>query len=116
NGAGEEHEIAARYQAALASDPAQAPGSAASRARLLEQHAEDEPWINDVIRATRRILGPWPIHELPPVRPWHTGRVCLMGDAAHAMSPSAGQGASLAFEDALVLARSLRDLPDPDAA
>ncbi len=35
----------------------------------------------------------------------------LIGDAAHATSPSAGQGASLALEDAIVLAQCLRDIP-----
>jgi len=40
----------------------------------------------------------------------------IIGDAAHATSPTSGQGASLAIEDALVLARCLRDLPDTAAA
>jgi 2-polyprenyl-6-methoxyphenol hydroxylase-like FAD-dependent oxidoreductase len=35
------------------------------------------------------------------------GRIVLIGDAAHGMSPNMAQGASLAFEDALVLAESL---------
>ncbi|MGP3959909.1 FAD-dependent oxidoreductase [Nonomuraea sp. 3N208] len=53
-----------------------------------------------------------PIHDLPPVPVWHRGRVLLLGDAAHATSPSSGQGASLAIEDAIVLARCLRDNRD----
>jgi len=36
----------------------------------------------------------------------------IVGDAAHATAPSSGQGASMAIEDAVVLARCLRDLPD----
>jgi len=36
----------------------------------------------------------------------------IIGDAAHAPSPTSGQGASMAAEDAVVLAKSLRDLPD----
>jgi len=40
----------------------------------------------------------------------------LVGDAVHATSPNSGQGASLAVEDALVLARCLRDLPEPERA
>jgi len=35
----------------------------------------------------------------------------VIGDAAHATSPSSGQGASMAIEDAVVLAKCLRDLP-----
>jgi 2-polyprenyl-6-methoxyphenol hydroxylase-like FAD-dependent oxidoreductase len=47
---------------------------------------------------------------------WHRGRVGLLGDAAHAVSPSAGQGAAMAMEDALMLASCLRDLPEPQQA
>lgn len=85
----------------------------AMRERMLELHHEDPSWIADVIRATPGILGPWPMYELGAMPRWSDGRVCLLGDAAHAMSPSAGQGASLAMEDAVVLAQSLRDLGDP---
>jgi FAD-dependent urate hydroxylase len=40
----------------------------------------------------------------------------LIGDAVHATSPSSGQGASLALEDAVVLAKCLRDVRDPAVA
>jgi 2-polyprenyl-6-methoxyphenol hydroxylase-like FAD-dependent oxidoreductase len=40
---------------------------------------------------------------------WHSGRVVLVGDAAHAAPPHMGEGGSLAIEDALVLAEVLRD-------
>ena len=49
---------------------------------------------------------------MPPVPHWHRGRMVLVGDAAHAPSNSSGQGASLAIESAVQLARCLRDLPD----
>jgi FAD-dependent urate hydroxylase len=42
---------------------------------------------------------------------WHRGRAVLVGDAAHATSPSSGQGASIAIESAIELARCLRDRP-----
>ncbi|MFJ8039441.1 FAD-dependent monooxygenase [Kitasatospora sp. NPDC096147] len=47
---------------------------------------------------------------------WHRGRVVLIGDAAHAASPATGQGASMALEDALVLAKALRDAPSAEEA
>jgi 2-polyprenyl-6-methoxyphenol hydroxylase-like FAD-dependent oxidoreductase len=40
----------------------------------------------------------------------------VIGDAAHVPSSSSGQGASLAIEDAVELARCLRDVPDPREA
>ncbi|WP_433126540.1 FAD-dependent monooxygenase [Micromonospora sp. CA-240977] len=53
---------------------------------------------------------------MPPVPHWHRGRMVLVGDAVHAPSNSSGQGASLAVESAVQLARCLRDLPDVEAA
>jgi 2-polyprenyl-6-methoxyphenol hydroxylase-like FAD-dependent oxidoreductase len=40
----------------------------------------------------------------------------VIGDAAHAPSPSSGQGASLSIEDSVELAKTLRDQPDPAQA
>ena len=86
--------------------------NAGLRERLHELHREDPAWIRELIDATPTLLGPWGLYELDAMPAWSRGRVCLMGDAAHAMSPSAGQGASMAFEDALVLAQCLRDVPE----
>lgn len=86
------------------------------RARLLALHADDPVWVRQIIERTDDVLGPWKIHDLVAMPRWSSGRVCLLGDAAHAMSPSAGQGASMAMEDALVLAQCLRDLKDPVVA
>jgi 2-polyprenyl-6-methoxyphenol hydroxylase-like FAD-dependent oxidoreductase len=58
----------------------------------------------------------WPVYDVPSLPTWHRGPVCLIGDAAHAISPHVGQGASLALEDAIELARCLRDLPDVQSA
>jgi 2-polyprenyl-6-methoxyphenol hydroxylase-like FAD-dependent oxidoreductase len=49
---------------------------------------------------------------LPDVRHWYRNRTVLVGDAAHAPSNSSGQGASLAVESAVELARTLRDGAD----
>ena len=85
-------------------------------ARVLEAHAEDPAWIRDIITRTPEIMGPWPLHDISGQPRWHAGRVCVIGDAAHATSPSAGQGASLAMEDAMMLARCLREDPEPERA
>lgn len=47
---------------------------------------------------------------------WTKERVTLLGDAAHALTPNLGQGAAMAIEDALVLARELHAFDDARAA
>lgn len=50
----------------------------------------------------------WPTFTVPPLPTWEDGHGCvLIGDAAHAMQPSSGQGASMALEDAEALAKLL---------
>jgi 2-polyprenyl-6-methoxyphenol hydroxylase-like FAD-dependent oxidoreductase len=53
---------------------------------------------------------------MPELPAWSRGRVVLLGDAAHAVGPHAGQGASMAIEDALVLAAALELEAEPQAA
>jgi len=53
---------------------------------------------------------------MPELAHWSKGRVLLMGDAAHAVAPHSGQGASMAIEDALVLAASLEEAGSMEAA
>ena len=53
----------------------------------------------------------WPLQTLPKLERWwsdKSGRVVLIGDAAHAMPPTSGQGANQAFEDGWVLANVLK--------
>ncbi|MEV0388631.1 FAD-dependent monooxygenase [Nonomuraea sp. NPDC050643] len=75
---------------------------------LIQAFEGDAGFSAELIRRSEVEPG-LPIHDLPPVPVWHRGRVLLTGDAAHATSPSSGQGASMAIEDAIVLARCLRD-------
>jgi 2-polyprenyl-6-methoxyphenol hydroxylase-like FAD-dependent oxidoreductase len=59
--------------------------------------------IRDQIRDPSLVIyGPIEEVVLPP--PWHRGRVLLIGDAAHASGPHVSQGATMAIEDAIVLA------------
>lgn len=59
-------------------------------------------------------LNVWPFYTVPEMERWHspTGRVVIIGDAAHAIPPSAGQGANQAFEDSYSLAMVLANLND----
>ena len=52
-----------------------------------------------------------PIYDVPTLPSWRRERVVLIGDAAHAMSPAGGQGASLALEDAMLLGSWWRSAP-----
>jgi FAD-dependent urate hydroxylase len=85
--------------------------SAEWRARLIELFADDSGPMLDIIGATDRILPPWNTYDFPTVPKWFNDGMVILGDAAHATSPSAGQGASMAIEDAVVLAKCLRDKP-----
>ncbi|WP_230858658.1 FAD-dependent oxidoreductase [Actinoplanes aureus] len=90
---------------------------AAWRAYLLDLF-EGEPAAG-FVAASDEILGPWNTRDLRRVRHWRGDRVVLVGDAAHAVAPSSGQGASMALEDAVVLGYSLlehRALPEALAA
>ncbi|WP_169332378.1 FAD-dependent oxidoreductase [Nocardia brevicatena] len=61
---------------------------------------------------TSDISDPIALYDLQPEGPWHDSRTVLIGDAAHAVSPAAGRGATSAIEDAIVLARSLHHTDD----
>jgi FAD-dependent urate hydroxylase len=77
------------------------------RAHLIELLAADAGPAAAIVEATDEALGPWNTEDLRRVPIWRTGRVVLAGDAAHAVAPSAGQGASMAMEDAATLGRCL---------
>ncbi|PSR83591.1 putative salicylate hydroxylase [Coniella lustricola] len=76
--------------------------------RFLQQGNEQFPEI--VHNATSQIdparINIWPFYVVPRLERWAsaTRRVVILGDAAHAIPPSAGQGINQAFEDVYVLA------------
>jgi FAD-dependent urate hydroxylase len=83
---------------------------------LVSLFAEDDTPAVEIIHATPGRLAGWATYDLPSVPTWHRGPMVIVGDAAHATAPSSGQGASMAIEDAVVLARCLRDLSDTGGA
>lgn len=78
--------------------------------KLLRLHEDDHDEVTEIICSTDSEIGKWPVYDLPSLPTWSQKTVCLIGDAAHATSPHVGQGASLAMEDAIVLAKCLRDI------
>ncbi|HEY5225815.1 MAG TPA: FAD-dependent monooxygenase [Methylovirgula sp.] len=83
----------------------QAGDSAEIEARFADWHAQARSLI-----ATARDWRKWPLVALDPLPEWTSGRVALMGDAAHPMLPFLAQGAAQAIEDAAMLGAML--MPD----
>ncbi|CAI7617207.1 unnamed protein product [Penicillium glandicola] len=79
--------------------------------QLRERHANwTEPVVQKVIQSLQ-VKNMYPTWTLPPLPTWERDGVVLVGDAAHALPPSSGQGSSQALEDveafALLLAHCL---------
>lgn len=69
------------------------------------------PWgevLKQVVNETSSV-GFYPVYRLPLGGKWFRGRCLLLGDAAHAMQPHAGQGVSMAMEDVFLLSRLLKN-------
>lgn len=87
------------------------------RDTLLEVYGADDPGGELIARTDVERLGvSGALYIMPSVPHWSRGRLVITGDAAHAPSNSSGQGASLAIESAIELARCLRDASSIDAA
>lgn len=68
-----------------------------------------------IVRATAGPVIAANQYDMPRVPVWRRGAMVIVGDAAHAVGPSSGQGASMAIEDAVVLAGCLRDAATTEA-
>lgn len=77
-----------------------------------------DPEVNRriIAAAAPQVSRIYPDYDVPSLPYWSTGRVMLIGDAAHAVTPHSGQGASMALEDALVLAACLEAEATPESA
>jgi 2-polyprenyl-6-methoxyphenol hydroxylase-like FAD-dependent oxidoreductase len=79
--------------------------------RLREAYGDDMP-AKQLLAHSQEVVAAGPLEIMPSVPHWYRDRMVLVGDSAHAPSASSGQGASLAAESAVQLARCLRDIPD----
>ncbi|MEU2711326.1 FAD-dependent oxidoreductase [Streptomyces sp. NPDC007205] len=105
--------------ARVSTEPLPAGGAAHPspwREELLPLLRKDATPAADIVAASEGPVMVTNATEMPLGVLWRKGRTLLIGDAAHAASPATGQGASMALEDAVVLAKALRDLPGPEAA
>ena len=88
--------------------PGGATIEAGTKDSLRAMYSGFAPEVDRLLEATdpQAIIG-GDIADRNPVAQWSQGRVALLGDAAHAMTPNLGQGACQAIEDALVLGEQL---------
>jgi 2-polyprenyl-6-methoxyphenol hydroxylase-like FAD-dependent oxidoreductase len=84
--------------------------------RLIELYGGDDGPAVDIVRATTNRIAGSNQYEMPRVPRWWRDGMIVIGDAAHAASPTSGQGASMAIEDGIALAKCLRDHAEPAAA
>lgn len=71
---------------------------------LLAQAQPEAQQVARLVNVERR----WAIADREPMRQWHDGRVCLLGDAAHATLQSLAQGAGMAIEDVVCLSQRIQ--------
>jgi 2-polyprenyl-6-methoxyphenol hydroxylase-like FAD-dependent oxidoreductase len=81
------------------------------RQQLITLLAADKTPGAQIAGSTTEEFGLANQYDLPEVPVWHNDSMVIIGDAAHAVSPASGQGASLASEDAVTLALCLREAP-----
>ena len=88
-----------------------------ARGTTEELAADYRGWHEDIQTLIHNIPVPhkWALMVRPPMPRWTVGRVTLLGDACHSMVPFLAQGAVMAMEDGLILARALTEL-DGDVA
>ncbi|KAA2249539.1 FAD-dependent monooxygenase [Solihabitans fulvus] len=86
------------------------------RQRTVDLLTGDKAGTVDIVHATSQGIVGSSAYDIASTPVWHAGNMVLLGDAAHAASPSAGHGASMAIEDGVVLAQCLRDLPNTEQA
>lgn len=74
-----------------------------------EMNRDFADWSDDVKKILKLMEKPdvWALFDHPPIPQLWEGRICLLGDAAHASTPHQGSGAGMALEDAYILSELL---------
>jgi 2-polyprenyl-6-methoxyphenol hydroxylase-like FAD-dependent oxidoreductase len=105
------------FYASTDAAPLQSPFHERDMALLRDRWARTLPIAGEVLAGVSR-FDDLVVNQVIRVDcvPWSAGRLVLVGDAAHAMAPNLGQGASSALVDATVLVWELSQPGDQDAA
>lgn len=86
-------------------------------AEVLEEFADFAPEVQAILRATPpEQCFKWGLFDRSPLARWTRGRATLLGDAGHPMTPFLAQGAAMAIEDGVVLARAVAAANDWEEA
>lgn len=77
-------------------------------------YREFEGWADSVHAIFELMQKPdvWALFDHPPAETYAKGRICILGDAAHASTPHQGAGAGMAIEDALIMSRVMALVDD----
>ena len=71
--------------------------------------------VHELLASTRAVIRT-DLSDLANLPKWYSGRVVLLGDAAHATTPNLGQGGAQAIEDGYLLAKTLHEYDEPSQA
>jgi len=93
----------------------EAPWEFCTREEVASAFEGFHPEVRQVIETAPQ-LTKWPILDINPIDKWSEGRLVLLGDACHAMTPYMASGAAMAIEDAAVLVRCMLQSDDPATA
>ncbi|EED18876.1 salicylate hydroxylase, putative [Talaromyces stipitatus ATCC 10500] len=92
------------------------PSTWNEKTALEDMKAEFQGWdpvLEKIIGMVEKTIK-WPLMSGSPLRRWAVGKLVVIGDAAHAMLPYMSQGAAMAVEDGIALARSLSHMESPE--
>lgn len=96
-----------------AMDIAQSWAVQAEMSILLHAVARSSPALARLVEMAGHWTA-WPLHTVDPAASWTAPGIALIGDAAHAVTPFAAQGAAMAIEDAALLAQYIAEPTAPE--